>query len=90
MMVEIGPKSRTEKKINKSHFKAISSHDHCNWSILSLSEVSNGFLASWTQDFREPHTRREWQIASRDPSSLIGHGHQSSIGSWKSWRKLVT
>jgi len=29
---------------------------------------------------KKPHREREWQITSRDPFSLIGHGYQNFIG----------
>jgi len=46
--LKISPRSRTEKELT-NYIWTIWLQDHCDWSILSSFEVSDQFLASWTQ-----------------------------------------
>jgi len=47
MMLEIGPRFRTEKESSIS--QALAELFKWDWSIHSLSEISERFLASWTK-----------------------------------------
>jgi len=47
-MLKIAPRSRTENELT-DRIWIIRSIDQCDWSILSLSGISNRILTSWTQ-----------------------------------------
>jgi len=50
-ILKIALRIRTEEELT-NRIWTIWSIDQCDWSILSLSEISEQFLILWTQDLR--------------------------------------
>jgi len=62
-MLEIGPRSRTKRELT-NRIDQMTEFFKCDWSIHLLSEISERFLALWTQGLREafPESLKKFSI----------------------------